>query len=114
MSLTKNLYRKLKRYRNSSAKKTAKSTFGGFTVSIVLVILTILILISYAGLRLQFHMIGFEISEATKTNQQLTDLNKKLRLEVATLSSPSRIERIAKEKLDLEHPKPQDIIVIKW
>ena len=56
--------------------------------------------------------VGYEISHANKVYQNLNKENQRLRVEVASLKSPSRIEEIAKSRLDLMHPTPEQIIII--
>lgn len=41
------------------------------------------------------------------------EANKRLRLEVATLKSYARIEKIAVEELKMVKPKPDQVIVIR-
>jgi len=56
---------------------------------------------------------GYEISQENKVNTELFQLNKKLKLEVATLKSPQYIEGIARRDLGLTSPEPNQIIIIK-
>lgn len=57
--------------------------------------------------------LGYEISQANTKSKELLQLNKKLKLEIATLTSPNRVEGIAKNKLRLISPKPDQRIIIK-
>jgi cell division protein FtsL len=52
---------------------------------------------------------GYSISRATERQSQLKEMNRELRLEVASLRSPSRIESIARKELGLDFPKPGQI-----
>jgi len=45
--------------------------------------------------------------------RQLDQENKELILEIATLKSPKRIERIAREELKLLPPKEEQIIILR-
>jgi len=56
--------------------------------------------------------VGYEISHANKVYQNLNKENQRLRVEVASLKSPSRIEEIAKSRLDLMNPTPEQTIII--
>ncbi len=67
----------------------------------------------YVWTRIQVIHLGYEISNALKENQTLTDVNRRMRLEVATLKSYKRIERIAIEELKMVNPKPDQVIVIR-
>jgi cell division protein FtsL len=63
--------------------------------------------------RIQVIHLGYEISSALKEERMLTETNKKLRLEIATLKSYGRIENIAVVELGMTKPKPDQMIVIR-
>ncbi len=67
----------------------------------------------YVWTRIQVIHLGYEISTALKEGKTLAEANKRLRLEVATLKSYARIERIAVEELKMVKPKPDQVIVIR-
>jgi cell division protein FtsL len=47
------------------------------------------------------------------SREQLTDEQAKLKVELATLKSPRRIETIAREKLQMTYPERKQVIVLK-
>ena len=67
----------------------------------------------YVWSRVQVIQLGYEISNALKEKRVLTEANKKLRLEIATLKSYSRIEKFAAEELRMAKPRPEQVIVIR-
>ena len=67
----------------------------------------------YVWSRIQVIQLGYEISNTSKEGKGLVEANKKLRLEIATLKSYTRIERIAMEELRMAKPKPEQVIVIR-
>ena len=67
----------------------------------------------YVWSRVQVIQLGYEISNALKEERALTEANKKLRVEIATLKSYSRIEKLALEELRMAKPKPEQVIVIR-
>jgi cell division protein FtsL len=67
----------------------------------------------YVWSRIQVIRLGYEISSALKEEKALTEANKRLRLEIATLKSYARIERFAVEELRMAKPKPEQVIVIR-
>ena len=67
----------------------------------------------YVWSRIQGIQLGYEISNVLKEEKALTEANKKLRLEIATLKSCPRIERFATEELRMGKPKPEQVIVIR-
>ena len=67
----------------------------------------------YVWSRIQVIQLGYEISSALKEERALTEANKKLKLEIATLKSYGRIEKVAVEQLRMVKPKPEQVIVIR-
>ena len=67
----------------------------------------------YVWSRIQVIHLGYEISNAVKEGNGLVEANKRLRLEVATLKSYARIEKIAVEELKMMKHKPHQVIVIR-
>ncbi len=63
----------------------------------------------YIWSRVQIVQYGYEINELRGKHQVLTEQNKKLKVEVATLKSPQRIETLAVEKLKMQSPKQEQI-----
>lgn len=84
---------------------------------IFFILLLLLFLISgslfYVWSRIQVIQLGYEISSALKEERAFTEANKRLRLEIATLKSYARIEKIAVEELRMAKPKPDQVIVIR-
>ncbi len=67
----------------------------------------------YVWSRIQVIQRGYEISNALKEERTLIESNKKLRLEIATLKSCARIERLALGELRMAKPRPEQVIVIR-
>jgi cell division protein FtsL len=63
--------------------------------------------------RIQVIQLGYEISNVLKAGRTLAEETKKLRLEIATLKSYGRIEKIAVEELGMTKPRPDQVIVIR-
>ena len=67
----------------------------------------------YVWSRIQVIQAGYEISNAMKDGRGLAEENKRLRVEVATLKSYARIERVATEELGMSKSKPDQVIIIR-
>jgi cell division protein FtsL len=97
--------------------KTRKKAIGIKSNLLLLFTLLLLFLIGgslfYVWSRIQVIQLGYEISNALKAERTLTEENKKLRLEIATLKSYARIEKVAVEELRMAKPKPEQVIVIR-
>ena len=57
---------------------------------------------------------GYQISEAIKTQESYLQENRKLKIERASLTAPSRIEKFAKNKLGMVTPQNNQVVVLKW
>jgi cell division protein FtsL len=96
------------------ARKIHKRTGGIKTTGIWIIFMTVFIgeLFLYTWCRVQNIGIGYEISKETKKHQELTALQNNLKIELATLKSPERIAKIAKNQLGLIMPTPDQTIII--
>jgi cell division protein FtsL len=97
--------------------KTKKKAIGIKSNLLLLVTLLLLFLVGgslfYVWSRIQVIQLGYEISNVLKVERTLTEENKKLRVEIATLKSYARIEKLAVEELRMAKPKPEQVIVIR-
>ncbi len=84
----------------------------GFKQYLIIVITLVLGSLLFVWSRLEVVQIGYEISRANRLYQNLIKENQRLRVEVASLKSPGRIEEIARNQLGFLDPKPEQIIVI--
>ena len=67
----------------------------------------------FAWSRTQHRNTGYAISTQTAEYKKLTARQKTLKIEVAVLKSPQRIERIAQKKMGLKTPSQNQIITIR-
>lgn len=99
-------------------EKTPKRKSAGFNFHLLLVFSLFLLLfiggsLFYVWSRIQVIHLGYEISNTLKEGKALAEANQRMRLEVATLKSSARIEKIAAEELNMIKPKPDQVIVIR-
>jgi cell division protein FtsL len=57
---------------------------------------------------------GYKLSKASALHARLLESNRRLRLEVAVLTSPTRIAEVAAGELGLRPPSPEQIRRIRW
>jgi cell division protein FtsL len=69
--------------------------------------------LAYVWSRIQVIQAGYEISSAIKARREAVEENKRLRVEVASLKSYARIERIATVELGMSKPRPDQVIIIR-
>jgi cell division protein FtsL len=69
-------------------------------------------LLFYTWTRVQCTRVGYEISRVRDAGSRQATLRNNLKIELARLKSPKRVEDIAKSRLGLTVPTPDQIIVI--
>lgn len=79
---------------------------------IVLMFIFIAELFLYTWCRVQCTRIGYEIPKETEHYRSLLTLQNNLKIELASLKSPERIEKIAKQQLGLTIPTPEQMVII--
>jgi cell division protein FtsL len=69
--------------------------------------------IGYVWSNFERTQIGYDLSQLQKEEIKLREINRKLRLELATLKSPQNLEALATKKLGLRQPSSEQIIVLE-
>ncbi len=95
---------------NKKRKSSWKPESTGIWV--VFIVVFIAELFFYTWCRVQYVQTGYDISKETGNHKELIALNKKLKIELASLKSPERIAEIARQELDLVMPKADQMIEI--
>ena len=99
----------------SSSKRERHDRAGGrrrFFVGTVLALGLIGVLLIHVWLRLQVVHMGYVLSTATKFQSRLEQENRELKIELATMTSPDRLESLARRRLGLVPPEKGQIIVL--
>jgi cell division protein FtsL len=96
------------------ARKARKNTRKLKTTMIWIIFMAMFIseLLIYTWCRVQCVGVGYEISKAAHHLQEHIKLQNNLKVELASLKSPDRIAKIAKNKLGLKTPTPAQVIII--
>ncbi len=66
----------------------------------------------HVWLRLQVVHFGYMLSTTSKLQSQLEQENRQLRVELASLTAPERLEEVARLRLDLRPPQKSQVIVL--
>jgi len=82
---------------------------GAYTVGIAVCML----LVVYVWQRVNVIRAGYELEQLKKEKARLVKLNDMLKIEVATLSAPGRIERIATSRLGMKTPGELQVVLVK-
>ncbi len=82
-------------------------------VAVILAFVFIGCSLSYVWSHHQIIALGYEVSQAAREEQELLQENKRLRLDLAALKSPARIERMASRDLGLGAPQKEQLIIVR-
>ena len=91
--------------------KVSKRRHPLVAIGVALMVVLVAELLVYTWCRVQYVRTGYEITEATKEHQRLTELHRRLKVEEARLRSPERIMRIAQQR-GLVMPDSKQVMVI--
>lgn len=80
-----------------------------FSVAVVIVAFALI----FVWMNYQVVQAGYDIAGLHQEKAELLDLNQQLKLELANLTSLDRLERLAKKKLGLITPRPDQVKVIE-
>lgn len=69
------------------------------------------LLIGYAWVQYRWVELGYRADQLDRQVVRLQDLNRALQLELATLSAPERLDLLARDRLGLQPPRPEQIVV---
>lgn len=96
------------------AKETADSTFGiKYPTFIVVALVLMFVAVIYVGSHIRMTKMEYDIAAALNAKENLLEQQKRLKLELAMLKSPQRIEKIARTRLQMSYPSAEQVIVLK-
>ncbi len=100
--------------RSRPVKETATASFGTkYPTFIVVALVLMFVALIYVGLHIRMTRMEYDIAAELSARELLLEEQKKLKLEMAMLKSPQRIEDIAKNRLQMFYPEAQQVIMIK-
>jgi cell division protein FtsL len=67
----------------------------------------------YVGSHIRMTKTEYDIAAALNTKENLLEEQKRLKLELAMLKAPQRIENIARTKLQMNYPDAAQVILLK-
>lgn len=108
--MARNVRKKKKNKNRESSRRLRAEWPSGWLAGGVLILVFCIAAILHVRSRLAVVQLGYRLSRATKEHKQLQADHRKLQLEVATLSSPRRLRKLATEQLDLQEPVPRQIL----
>jgi cell division protein FtsL len=99
---------KVQRAPRAGGQRSRRSLLGFYGLGLCLVLLGLL----HVWLRLQVVHMGYGLSTTTKLQNQLEQENRELKVELASLTSPDRLEAMARKRLGLVPPDKGQVIVL--
>jgi len=84
-----------------------------YSVFLFVAFVLMVVAITYVWSHVQMTKLEYQVAEEMSTKERLLEDQRKLKLELATLKSPQRIEAIAKNSLSLSYPERDQVIIIK-
>jgi cell division protein FtsL len=82
-----------------------------FSIAALAVVLMALVWL-HVWLRLQVVHLGYVLSTTSKLQSRLEQENRELKIELATMTSPERLEGLARRRLNLGQPEKGQVIVL--
>ena len=96
------------------AKEAPEASFGTkYPTFIVVTLILMFVALIYVGSHIRMTRMEYEIAAALSAKELLLEEQKKLKLEMAMLKAPQRIEKIALTKLQMSYPDAEQVIVLK-
>jgi cell division protein FtsL len=95
-------------------ERAARSTASHWRLflGIFLGLLLIAAILVHVWLRLQVVRMGYVLSTTSKLQTRLEQENRELKVELATLMSPDRLEVLARQRLGLAAPEKGQVIIL--
>ena len=84
-----------------------------FSSLIVSFLILLGVFLAYVWSHIHFTELKYRIADEVSVRERLMEENRKLKVEIATLKSPQRVEAIAKAKLGMKYPEREQVIFLK-
>ena len=91
----------------------ADSRWNSFPYLTAVMVLVTLVSIFHVWSRVEVIDLNLKFSETNRIFKELHQDNKRLKLEIASLKTPARIEALAKGELGMALPTDQQVVVVK-
>jgi len=95
------------------SERAAKTSWRRRVLLLVLLAVCLIgAVLIHVWLRLQVVHVGYVLSTTSKLQNRLEQENRELKLELATMISPDRLEALARKRLRLAPPEKGQVIVL--
>ncbi|MFZ4437401.1 MAG: cell division protein FtsL [Syntrophales bacterium] len=89
------------------------SSHIGYSTWIFIASVLMAVALLYVWSHIHMTELEYQIARELNSREQITEEQRKLKIELATLKSPQRIETIAREKLQMTYPERAQVILLK-
>ena len=94
-------------------RKSPGTSHGLRTILVATVAIFFLEAFGYVWVRSQCHLTIKALAAQKLRHRDLAQINKQLKVELALLTSPRKLEKRAREELNLQRPTPEQTLHIK-
>ncbi len=95
----------------SDEKKASSELKYSPFIFVTLVLMAVALVYVWSHIRMT--ELEYMVAEEMSIKENLLEEQRKLKVEIATLKSPQRLEAIAKEKLHMAYPTRDQVIILK-
>jgi len=85
----------------------------GYSTWIFIASVLMAVALLYVWSHIHMTELEYQVARELSSREQITEEQTKLKIELATLKSPQRIETIARERLQMTYPEREQVIVLK-
>jgi cell division protein FtsL len=85
----------------------------GYSTWVFIASVLMAVALLYVWSHIHMTELEYQIARELSSREQITEEQTKLKVELATLKSPQRIETIAREKLQMTYPEREQVIMLK-
>jgi cell division protein FtsL len=100
------------RKREPASRSRQRQQRRHVTATALLLLGLVGVVLLHVWLRLQVVHMGYVLSTTSKLQNQLEQENRELKVELATLTSPDRLEAMSRRRLGLTLPEKGQVIVL--
>jgi len=94
---------------NRRKEKSARKSLRALALTLLVIITLVTVYLLFVSSRLWVVNLGYRISRTLEEQRELIEVNRKLRIERATLMAPERIDSLAREKLDMRESQQNEV-----
>jgi cell division protein FtsL len=85
----------------------------GYSTWIFIASVMMAVALLYVWSHIHMTELEYQIARELNSREEITEEQRKLKIELATLKSPQRIETIARERLQMTYPEREQVIMLK-